>query len=258
MKRWSFLILVVVAVVAMTSIAYNRPTAVEQPKETIATATNSAITKPQSSETSIVNPEPVAPVRISPTTRNLLSELQDYQECYFRSDCVTPESDARAAHFFVAQQITDRLDRLVALTHQQTTSDDEFVEIAKQFLSFPDGRVQEQALVLMGSMPPKDGGAQAIMSALRDHHDARLFELAMVELQRYPNDYRATDDFLIETLRTGGHYVSQVVARQLLPVLREDNIERYEQTAAELPPNTAKARYLKQVLNEYRLLQQGG
>ena len=173
MKRWSFLILVVVAVVAMTSIAYNRPTAVEQPKETIATATNSAITKPQSSETSIVNPEPVAPVRISPTTRNLLSELQDYQECYFRSDCVTPESDARAAHFFVAQQITERLDRLVALTHQQTTSDDEFVEIAKQFLSFPDGRVQEQALVLMGSMPPKDGGAQAIMSALRDHHDAR-------------------------------------------------------------------------------------
>ncbi len=258
MKRWSFLILVVVAIVAMASIAYNPPTTVGRPKESIVTERNSAIAKPQSNETSIVNPEPVAPVRIAPTTRNLLNELKDYQECYFRSDCVTPESDARAAHFFVAQQITERLDRLTALTRQQTVSNEELVEIAKQFLSFPDGRVQEQSLVLMGSMPPRDGNAQAIMSALRNHHDARLFELAMVELPRYPNDYRATDDFLIETLKTGGHYASQVVARQLLPVLREDNIERYEQTAAELPSNTAKARYLKQVLNEYRLLQQGG
>lgn len=258
MQRWSFLILVVVAIVAMASIAYNPPTTVGRPKETIVTETNSAIAEPQSNETSTVSPEPVAPVRISPTTKSLLSELKDYQECYLRTDCVTPESDARAAHFFVAQQITERLDRLVALTRQQTANNDEFVEIAKQFLSFPDGRVQEQALLLMGSMPPRDGNAQAIMSALRDHHDARLFELAMVELQRYPNDYHATDDFLIETLKTGGHYASQVVARQLLPVLRDDNIERYEQTATELPPNTAKARYLKQVLNEYRLLQQGG
>ena len=80
MKRWSFLILVVVAVVAMTSIAYNRPTAVEQPKETIATATNRAITKPKSSENSIENAEQVAPVRISKTTRNILSELKDYKE----------------------------------------------------------------------------------------------------------------------------------------------------------------------------------
>lgn len=258
MKRWSFLVLVVVAVVAMTSIAYNRPTAVEQPKETIVTETNGAIAKPQSNQTSIVDPEPIATVPISPTTRNLLNELKDYRECYFRTDCVTPESDARAAHFFVAQQITERLDRLVALTRQQTASNAELVEMAKQLLSFPDGRVQEQALLLMGSMPPRDGNAQAIMRALRDHHDARLFELAMVELQRYPNNYRATDDFLIETLKTGGHYASQVVARQLLPMLRDDNIERYEQTATELPPNTAKARYLKQVLNEYRLLQQGG
>lgn len=151
MKRWSFLILVVVAVVAMTSIAYNRPTAVEQPKETIATATNSAITKPQSSETSIVNPEPVAPVRISPTTRNLLSELQDYQECYFRSDCVTPESDARAAHFFVAQQITDRLDRLVALTHQQTTSDDAIqrLHITARFHGLPRKIIEDHRCELL-------------------------------------------------------------------------------------------------------------
>lgn len=258
MKRWSFLVAGIILVGAIAVLAYTRLNISDQPAEPAEVAANKKGTAGKPADPIEPSTRAIASDNLPRETETLFIELADYERCYLQTDCVTPESDARAAHFFVVQEISERLDQLVALTRQVQTDSSRFIETARQFLVFPDGRVQAQALILMGSMPPVKGNARAVINALKNHHDARLFELAMVELQRYPNDYRMTDDFLIDTLKTGGHYASQTVARKLLPILRENNIERYEKTATELPPNTAKARYLKQVLNEYHLLQQGG
>lgn len=268
MNPWFVLVIAVALVIALlvftlpnrsaylTDMSESPTPELEMPQQSI--ANTKSVAQPTTVEKAATVERLKTAETPTPEIESLLSELIEYKTCYVEDSCVIPQSDTRGAHFFVAQQLTQRLRRLVEFAHQGAPDAGPLTDTARVFLGFPDGYVQEQALLLMGTMPPAEGNAEAIIGVLKDHHDANLFELALVELQRYPNAYRIIDDFLIETLKTGGHYASQAVARQLLPILREDNINRYETIAGELPQDTAKARYLKQVLNEYRLLQQDG
>ncbi len=180
--------------------------------------------------------------------------LQRLKRCYFANSCGFPETDSRSAHFAAAHAIVAQLRAL-----PQQGSPIELGALAREFLTFPDGHVQAEALRLAARLPPDAATLGSVIAALADSHDAVLFKQALPVLDQWQQlGLRAgLDDLMLGTLRTGGLFAAQAVAENLLPFVNEANRAQYQALVVELPEG-ARRQALQQSLREYHLQRSGG
>ncbi|QPF71827.1 hypothetical protein G8A07_02045 [Roseateles sp. DAIF2] len=182
--------------------------------------------------------------------------LRALKRCYYADSCGFPETDSRSAHFAAAHAIAAQLR---ALPREGGGNTAELGALAREFLAFPDGHVQEAALRLAAGLPPDAATVAATIAALADNHDAPLFRIALPILEQWQKlglD-AGLDSMLGATLRTGGLFAAQTVAEQLTPFVNEANWARYQALAAEMPEG-ARRQALQQSLREYQLRRSGG
>lgn len=186
--------------------------------------------------------------------------LVEVKPCELTQDCVITDNDPRAQAFADAAKVQAQLDAILLKQRQAPTDNPQLAKIARQFFAYPDGQVQEMALDLMATVSPEPENVEVVVRVLEHSHDARLFQVAMQEFQRYPaeEEQEKIRTLLVSTLESGGFFAAQEVARSLLPLLNPNNIQWYQEALSRLPANTAKANVLKNVLQEFVLLNSGG
>lgn len=182
--------------------------------------------------------------------------LQTLKRCYYADNCGfdTRADDPRGAHFAAARAIAERLQAL-----PRDGNPAELAGLAREFMAFPDGHVQEAALRLAATLPPEAATAGAAIAMLADSHDAPLFRQALPVLDQWQKLglNAGLDTLLQDTLRTGGIYAAQVVAENLTPFINAANWSQYQALAQALPEG-ARRNALQHSLREYRLQKTGG
>lgn len=182
--------------------------------------------------------------------------LRTLRRCYYADNCgfnTSPE-DPRAPHFAAARAIAERLQAL-----PRDGSPAELAGLARDFMAFPDGHVQEAALSLAAALPPDAATAGAAIAMLADSHDAPLFKSALPVLDQWQKLGLSAglDSLLQDTLRSGGLYAAQVVAENLTPFVNDANWSQYQALAQSMPEGQRRVALL-QSLREYRLQKTGG
>ena len=190
----------------------------------------------------------------------LISELKKLKNCANGADCGLPQTDPRSAELELGQRFARTIDKMTLLAQAGIGDETTYQKVAQEYVKHPDGHVQEAALELMAACDPDPQNVASLVAGLTDTHDAQIYRMALMEFSRYddPQLRNDIDNLLIDTLKTGGHFASQEVANDILPMLNEQNIDKYKTTLTELPANTAKAKALKANIEEFELQQSGG
>jgi hypothetical protein len=122
-----------------------------------------------------------------------------------------------------------------------------------------DDNVREEGLYLARLSLAPELRVRAVIESLKESVSAPLYDVGLRILREQKDVLRQEqENFFIETMRTGGFYASEEVARQVLPYLNDENILRFVQLRAELPPESSTATYLSDNIKEYRMISQGG
>ncbi len=192
---------------------------------------------------------------------DLFKELEKLKACSKGiSDCNLPQSDPRIAELELGQRIAKTIDSITLISQASTEDISQYHEVAQEFVKHPDGHVQEAALELMATLQPNPDNVTALLDGLSNTHDAAIYRMSIMEFSRHDDPQLKTqiDTLLINTLKTGGHFAAQEVAKDILPLLTKDNVEQYRKVATELPANSAKAKALKANLEEFDMQRSGG
>lgn len=200
--------------------------------------------------------------RISPrelADEVVIAEIESLIHCYEQDNCQIPQNEPRAHFFIVGQKITDAV-RILIKKSDPSVLNAEYVELAQELIQFENDQVKEAALDLMASQPPIDSNVNAIVGGMQQSHDASLYQQIIVEFQRYPDpgQQQQITDFMMETIKTGGHYASRTVAKSVLPLMNEQNVEAYQTLQDELPKDSQRYQFLNQTLLEYNRIKSGG
>lgn len=231
------------------------PAPVQPPAAAGAQALPAGLAMPWQDGAAVLGPDdppiPTATPASLPTPQQALQQLR---RCYFADSCGFPETDSRSAHFAAAHAIVAQLRAL-----PQDASPAELGALAREFLAFPDGHVQAEALRLAAQLPPDAATVGSVIAALADSHDALLFKKALPVLDRWQQLglNAGLDDLMLGTLRTGGLFAAQTVAENLLPFVNQANHGQYQALLAELPEGSRR-QALQHSLREYRLQRSGG
>lgn len=185
---------------------------------------------------------------------SLVTQLEELEQCAKGVvDCALPQADPRSAELELALRLARTIDELTQLSQAGVGDPQAYDPIAQRYVQHSDGHVQEAALELMATLPPHPQQVTALLAGLQNTHDAGIYRMALLEFERHPEPTirRRIDAFLMETLRTGGHFASQEVASRLLPLLDENNIDAYRELAAELPQDTRKGQDLRLAIERF-------
>ncbi|MEH0166415.1 hypothetical protein ABT392_03315 [Paucibacter sp. JuS9] len=180
--------------------------------------------------------------------------LRLLKQCYYADNCGLAGSEGLDAHFAASRAIVAQLKALPA---QASTA--EQAQLVREFLAFPDGHVQAEALAMAARLPPDAATVQAAVAALRESYDSVLFQKAFPVLQQWQRQGLSVgyEDMLAEVLHTGGWHAAQAVAENLTPFLTDSNFARFEALRGQLAEGARKAA-LTRSLADYRLQQTGG
>lgn len=180
--------------------------------------------------------------------------LKALKQCYFTDTCGLASNEGLESHFAASRAIVAQLKALPA---QATTA--EQAKLVQEFLAFPDGHVQAEALALAARLPPDAATVQAAVAALRESYDSVLFRQAFPILQQWQQQglNAGYEDMLAEVLHTGGWHAAQAVAENLTPFLTDSNLARFEALRGQLAEGARKAA-LTRSLADYRLQRTGG
>lgn len=180
--------------------------------------------------------------------------LKALKSCYFADTCGLAGPEGLEAHFAASRAIVEQLKALPA-----QASVAEQASLAREFLAFPDGHVQAEALAMAARLPPDLSTVNAAVTALRESFDSVLFKQALPVLQQWQQQGMSSgyDDMLLTTVHTGGWHAAQTVAEGLTPFLHEANVARFEAVAKQLEPG-ARRNALQQSLRNYYLQRSGG
>lgn len=180
--------------------------------------------------------------------------LKALKQCYYSDTCGLASSEGLESHFATSRAIVAQLKALPA---QATAA--EQARLVQEFLSFPDGHVQAEALALAARLPPDAATVQAAVAALRESYDSVLFRQAFPILQQWQQQGMSAgyEDMLAEVLHTGGWHAAQAVAENLTPFLTDSNLARFEALRSQLAEGARKAA-LTRSLADYRLQRTGG
>lgn len=180
--------------------------------------------------------------------------LKALKQCYYADNCGLAGPEGLEAHFAASRAIVARLKALPA-----EASPAEQAALAREFLAFPDGHVQAEALALAARLPPDAATVNATVAALRESYDSVLFRKAFPILQQWQQQGLSAgyEDMLAEVLYTGGWHAAQAVAENLTPFLNDSNLARFEAVRAQLADG-ARKNALSHSLAQYRLQRSGG
>ncbi len=188
-----------------------------------------------------------------PDPEKVLAEMRRVRDCYEHPDCVVGEdTDPRAEYFEAGQRVADGLHALMRAHEAGRLRDGELTRAAREFLEMESGRGRAAAIEALGRVPPSPEHLDALFATLDQHHDEKLFELAMEEFRRYQAiGYRdRIDDFLIANLRTGARFATRAIAENLDAFITPDNEHRYRALLEELQEDSWRAELLKGALRE--------
>jgi hypothetical protein len=182
--------------------------------------------------------------------------LKALKQCYYADNCgfVGADSQGLEAHFKASQAIVLQLKALPG-----QASEFEQAALAREFLAFPDGHVQAEALGMAARLPPDPNTVNAAVAALADSYDSVLFKKAFPVLQLWQSQGMRSgfDEMLRSVVQTGGWHAAQAVAENLTPFLNEANVAQFEAVAAQLEAG-ARQDALRRSIRDYRLLRSGG
>jgi hypothetical protein len=184
----------------------------------------------------------------------ILAEMRRAWECYEAPGCVLGEErDPRAEYFEAGERVAQGMRALTEQHRAHRISDVELADAAHEVLGYESGRARAAAIEALGELPPSAVHLDALIDTLDRHHDERLFELALAELERYVDrGHRAEiDEFLQSNLRFGAHFPARTIARELGPFLSPENVVEYRRLAEELPAQDRRAELLKETLEAY-------
>ena len=183
-----------------------------------------------------------------------VTALRALKKCYYADNCGLAGSEGLDAHFAASRAIVAQLK---ALPEQATAA--EQGQLVREFMAFPDGHVQAEALALAGRLPPDAATVQAVVAALRVSYDSVLFRQAFPLLQQWQQQGLSAgyEDMLAEVLHTGGWHAAQAVAENLTPFLSDSNLARFEALRGQLAEGARKTA-LGRSLADYRLQRSGG
>lgn len=182
------------------------------------------------------------------------ADMRRAWDCYESPHCrLGEDQDPRAEYFEAGERIATGMRALIQQHRAHRISDVELAEAAHQVLAYDSGRARAVAIQALRQLPPTHEHLDALIHALDQHHDEKLFELAMPEFKRYAEQgYGAeVDAFLQSNLRSGAHFPARTIARELGPFLTADNIEAYQELARDLPPDSPRAKLLQKTLETY-------
>ena len=184
----------------------------------------------------------------------ILAEMRDVWECYKVADCTLGEdTDPRAEYFEAGERLAAGMRMIIEQHRAHRIGDFELAEAAHEALQYDSGPVRAAAIEALGELPPADEHLGALVTALDQHHDEKLFEIALPELQRYAESGRreAVDAFLQSNLRSGAHFAARTIARELGPFLTPENVTSYRDLVEELPEDSRRAALLMETLSEF-------
>lgn len=190
----------------------------------------------------------------------LLQALRETKSCLDSEKCDFPQADPRSYSFAVGRRIAEQLSELGAAYTNDPMLENEAAEAAREFMLMPDGFVQEQAMLLMGQLPPSSANVDAMIEGLAHSPDPLLVEQAMREWERYLGtaEEARIQDFLADFIAHGGQFSSEKASEMILAFLNERSLPTFEEKLASMIPESTPARHLRAALEQYRLQRQGG
>ncbi|MDI4634449.1 hypothetical protein J7U46_15425 [Pelomonas sp. V22] len=183
-----------------------------------------------------------------------VAALKALKQCYYADNCGLAGPEGLEAHFAASRAIVAQLKAL-----PKEASPSEQAALAREFLAFPEGHVQAEALALAARLPPDAATVNAAVAALRESYDSVLFRQAFPILQQWQQQGLSAgyEDMLAEVLHTGGWHAAQAVAENLTPFLNDSNLARFEAVRGQLAEG-ARKNALSHSLAQYRLQRSGG
>lgn len=215
----------------------------------------------EAARTPASSPSPSAPpVKAAPPKAGMLQALRETKDCLESENCNFPQTDPRSYSFAVGRRIAEQLSEFGAAYADDPALENEAAEAAREFMLMPDGFVQEQAMLLMGQLPPSSANVDAMISGLENSPDPLLVEQAMKEWERYlgTSDEARIQEFLANFIAHGGQFSSEKASELILGFLNERSLPTFEEKLASMIPESTPARYLRAALDQYKLQHQGG
>jgi hypothetical protein len=220
----------------------------------------------------------VAPVVIAPTAsdssqvlsplaqewRSATSRLKALEDCQESLECDFPQDSPASYSYAVDEAMAQELRHFSDIAQkwkdrggQMPT---EAQAVARHFLTSPSDEVKEAAIELLAVAPPNSENMRAVIDGLRESVSGPLYQTGLEELSRYARGEESSEisAFLLETMKQGGHYAAEEVARATLPFINTTNFKQYLGALAEMSPRSSTYLHLKLNLEEYARMQRGG
>ena len=186
-------------------------------------------------------------------TEATLAGMRETRTCYESRDCsVGDQADPRAEYFAAGNRVAEGMRSLTTAHKAGELSDEGLSQAALEFLEMESGRVRAAAIEALGRVPAEPAHLDALFDVLEQHHDEKLFELALAEFERHAQAgrHQEVDAFLQENLRRGARFPARVIAANLGPFLTGDNRDAWAQLLQDLPEDSERAARLKKALEE--------
>lgn len=168
--------------------------------------------------------------------------------------CKLPEADSRARHFAIRDGLLSQAEWFKSQRPRSAAEEKQSYQAASRLLAFPDETVQGAALEWILTLPPQSKTIRALSNNLDLMVDPELVRLSLLEVKRHlgGEGEGAALSFVEHLVLEGGVFASREAARLAPSLLTPHNEERIRGWLAELPPESAKARLLREGLEANR------
>lgn len=203
----------------------------------------------------------VGTAKVVTDASQLEQSINNLKDCYEQPDaCGYPDDDPRMQSYLIGQDYKAALQNVAVLAQAGDLSFQQAADFAVNALTVLDGHVQFAALEVIEQLDEDPQFIFPILDMVIDSHDAKVTEMALTVLSKQPTAGYETqiDETLSATMTNGAPFVSEQVAKSILPFLSEQNIDRYVDLLLEIPSETATHRMLDVMVEEYALMQMGG
>jgi hypothetical protein len=196
--------------------------------------------------------------------RTTTARLKELEECMTSQSCPFPQDTPSSYSYAVNEALAAELRHfaVVAGQWQETGGQipEEAQQVARHFLASPSDEVKEAAIEFAAAAPPSPENMRAVIGGLRDSVSGPLYKTGLEELVRYANTEQSSEvnTFLLETIKHGGHYATEEIARSALPFINSSNVDQYKAALREMNPRSTTHLHLKLNLEEWARMQRGG
>ena len=181
-------------------------------------------------------------------------KIEALMKCAKEEACKLPETDSRSRSFAVRDGLLEAGQWFLEHKPAGAAEEKKAFRAASQLISFPDEAVQGLALEWILSLPVRADSVGLLAKELELMVDPEFVRLSFLELKRHlgtPQEEAALS-LVGKVLLEGGIFASREAARLAPTLVHEGNEERFRGWLGELPPDSAKARILREGLAAVR------